>query len=95
MRFACAELGFAPRESHIVVDSAVALAMVGSGMGYTLATPVMMSLAPSTARLVPGIAAGGRRIVIMVHERMAEQPAIAHVVDVLGEVFTELSLAAD
>ncbi len=95
MRFACAELGIAPRESHIVVDSAVALAMVGSGMGFSLATPVTMSLAPSTARLVPGWSAGGRRIVVLVHEAMADQPAISHVVDVLAEVFAELVPAAD
>jgi DNA-binding transcriptional LysR family regulator len=93
VRFACAELGFAPRETHIVVDSAVALAMVGSGMGLSLATPIMMSLAPRSARLVDGTASGGRRIVAMVREGMADQPAIAHVVEVLGEVFAELEMS--
>lgn len=87
VRFGIAELGIAPREAHIVTDSAVTLAMVGEGMGVSLATPIMMSLAPPTVGIVPGSACGGRRIVVMTRPQAAEQPAVARVAEALAEVF--------
>ncbi|WP_349827207.1 LysR family transcriptional regulator [Brevibacterium litoralis] len=87
LRFACAEAGIAPRESHIVMDSAVALAMVGGRMGFTLATPIMMSLAPASVRLVEPVELSGRDIVVIAREDMAARPEVATVVDALRTVF--------
>ncbi|MFB9777898.1 LysR family transcriptional regulator [Brevibacterium otitidis] len=88
VRFAIAGLGFAPRETHIITDTTVALAMVRSGLGFTLGTPIMMALAPDGLHLVPGTEAGGRHIVVISREELADRPDITAVTDVLTEVFT-------
>src|SRR5699024_11823526 len=44
MRLATSALGITAKETHIVTDTAVALAQAGTGLGLTLASPIMMSL---------------------------------------------------
>lgn len=95
VRFGIAELGLAARETHVVTDSAVTLAMVGSGMGLSLATPIMMSLAPASVRLVPGTECGGRRIVVMAGPQARMQPAVARVITALRQVFASPQIPAD
>ncbi|MCQ9386164.1 LysR family transcriptional regulator [Brevibacterium moorei] len=75
LRFACADLGFAPVERHIVTDTAVSLAMAGAGVGLTLATPTMLALAPGVATVVPGTECGARTIVAMVRAEVEDGAA--------------------
>lgn len=93
LRFACTEAGFVPRETHIAMDTAMAMAMVAGGMGYTLATDIMMSLAPHGVRLVRPARYPRRTIVVMAREDMAVRPEIATVVEALETVFAEPALA--
>src|SRR5699024_9276124 len=41
MRLATSALGITAKETHIVTDTAVALALAGTGLGLTLASPIM------------------------------------------------------
>ena len=94
VRFACADLGITPRESHIVIDSAMSLALAASGVGYTLATPLMMSLAPRDVFTVQGSRCGLRRIVVMTRTATRERPAVTRVTKALVDVFAEISATA-
>ena len=50
VRAACRRAEYEPRVTHLVTDTAVSLAMVAQGLGVTMLTPMMMTLAP------PGLA---------------------------------------
>lgn len=85
MRFATAAIGIAAKETHIVTDTAVALALAGTGLGLTLATPIMMSLGGADIELHPIAEAGGREIIVLTGPEPAE--SVTAVAEVIGEVF--------
>ncbi|MGO1453003.1 MAG: LysR family transcriptional regulator [Brevibacterium yomogidense] len=86
VRFALAERSIAPRETHIVVDTAVTLALVGAGVGLGLATPTMLTLAPEPVESVPGTECGERRIVALTRSELDAQPGVVAAVDAFAEV---------
>ena len=45
-RAACRRAGFEPRVTHLVTDTAVSQVMVAQGLGATMATEMMLALAP-------------------------------------------------
>ncbi|MCD1287095.1 LysR family transcriptional regulator [Brevibacterium sp. GP-SGM9] len=90
MRLATSALGIAAKETHIVTDTAVALALAGTGLGLTLATPIMMSLGGPDVELHPVTAGsdaevGGREIIVLT----SPDPAgpVRAVAEVVAEVF--------
>ena len=85
MRLATSALGIAAKETHIVTDTAVALALAGTGLGLTLATPIMMSLGGSDVDLHPIAEAGGREIIVLTSPAPADP--VAAVAEVVAEVF--------
>ncbi|MEQ7737190.1 LysR substrate-binding domain-containing protein, partial [Escherichia coli] len=75
-RFACARSGIEPKVQHLVTDTAVAIALAESGVGITLATPLMMTLRPTTA---PSAAMPGesmRSIVAIVRSAALERDSV-------------------
>ncbi len=86
VRFALAERSIAPRETHIVVDTAVTLALVAAGVGLGLATPTMLALAPEPVESVPDTDCGERRIVALTRSELDAQPGVAAAVDAFAEV---------
>ncbi|SMY11098.1 LysR family transcriptional regulator [Brevibacterium jeotgali] len=86
VRFALAERAIAPRETHIVVDTAVTLALVAAGVGLGLATPTMLALAPEPVDSVPGTECGERRIVALTRSELDAQPGVAAAVDAFADV---------
>lgn len=86
VRFALAERAIAPRETHIVVDTAVTLALVAAGVGLGLATPTMLALAPEPVDSIPGTECGERRIVALTRSELDTQPGVAAAVDAFAEV---------
>ncbi len=55
-RFACAKAGIEPKVQHTVTDTAVSIALAESGVGITIASPLMMGLRPtiSPVAVLPG-----------------------------------------
>lgn len=49
VRTACARAGIAPRERHLVTDTAVSIALAEAGLGITLVTPLMLTMRATTA----------------------------------------------
>lgn len=89
-RFACAASGIDPRVTHTVTDTAVSIAMAESGTGITLATPLMMTLHPTTSPL--GRLTGGstRDIVATVRTASLDRPSVAAVHNALVVIFARL-----
>lgn len=85
MRLATSAMGIQAKESHIVTDTAVALALAGTGLGLTLATPIMMSLGGPDVTLHPVTGAGGREIIVLTVP--APSAPVAAVAEVVAEVF--------
>lgn len=92
MRFATTALGIAAKETHIVTDTAVALALAGTGLGLTLATPIMMALAGPGVQLRPIAGAGGREIIVLTG--MHPSDPVRSVAEVVAEVFRVLRMRA-
>src|SRR5699024_9763470 len=81
MRLATSALGITAKETHIVTDTAVALALAGTGLGLTLASPIMMSLGGDDVELHPVAEAGGREIIVLTSPEPSEPVrAVAEVV---------------
>lgn len=92
-RFACATAGIEPNVQHTVTDTAVSIALAESGVGITLATPLMMGLRPSaspTARL-PGDSC--RSIVSIARSAALERDSVRSVRDALVQAFQPLAAA--
>lgn len=85
MRLATSALGIEAKETHIVTDTAVALALAGTGLGLTLATPIMMSLGGSEVDLHPVAGAGGREIIVLTSPDPSEP--VRAVAEVVADVF--------
>ncbi|MDR6558782.1 DNA-binding transcriptional LysR family regulator [Arthrobacter pascens] len=94
-RFACATAGIEPNVQHTVTDTAVSIALAESGVGITLATPLMMGLRPTgspTARL-PGD--GHRSIVAIARSSALEKDSVRTVRDALVQAFLPLAAASE
>jgi DNA-binding transcriptional LysR family regulator len=86
-RFACARSGIEPNVQHLVTDTAVSIALAESGVGITLATPLMMGLRPTDAptSVMPG--ESNRSIVAIVRSAALERDSIRAVRDALVHAF--------
>lgn len=87
-RFACAQAGIEPRVQHSVTDTAVSIALAESGVGITLATPLMVGLRPtiSPAATLPGHSY--RSIVTITRTTALEKDSVRAVKDALVHAFS-------
>ena len=86
-RFACASAGIDPHVIHTVTDTAVSIAMAESGIGITLATPLMMVLHPTNSPIGPLRGGSTRDIVAIARSGALERSSVAAVRDALAHVF--------
>ena len=86
-RLACAAAGVQPNLVHVVTDTAVSLAMVESGLGVTLATPLMLRLYPRSLATAPLPGGSVREIVAVVRRGSLERESVRAVLDALQRVF--------
>lgn len=88
-RFACARSGIEANVQHLVTDTAVSIALAESGIGVTLATPLMMGLRPTAAptAVLPGKST--RSIVAIVRSSALERDSVRAVRDALVHAFSQ------
>jgi DNA-binding transcriptional LysR family regulator len=86
-RFACAQAGIEPKVRHTVTDTAVSIALAESGVGITLATPLMVGLRPtdSPTAEIPG--GSYRNIVAIARSSALEKESVRAVRDALKAAF--------
>jgi DNA-binding transcriptional LysR family regulator len=89
-RFACAKGGIEPRVQHTVTDTAVSIALAESGVGITLATPLMMGLRPTDTPIVALPGNSQRRIVAIARSSALEKESVRAVRDALIQAFPPL-----
>ncbi|MDQ0676985.1 DNA-binding transcriptional LysR family regulator [Arthrobacter pascens] len=89
-RFACAKGGIEPRVQHTVTDTAVSIALAESGVGITLATPLMMGLRPTDTPTVALPGNSQRRIVAIARSSALEKESVLAVRDALIQAFPPL-----
>ncbi|MBT2517311.1 LysR family transcriptional regulator [Streptomyces sp. ISL-90] len=86
-RLACAAADIEPHVIHTVTDTAVSIAMAESGIGITLATPLMMVLHPTDTPVAPLPGGSTRDIVAIARSAALERSSVAAVRDALAHVF--------
>ena len=83
--FACARSGIHPRVRHSISDTALSIALAGSGTGITLATPLMLALHPTDAPIVPLPVPAQRSIVALTRQGAANRRGVALALTALDE----------
>lgn len=86
-RFACAKAGIEPRVQHTVTDTAVSIALAESGVGITLATPLMIGLRPTESPIAVLPAESRRFIVAIARSAALERDSVVAVRDALVHAF--------
>jgi DNA-binding transcriptional LysR family regulator len=89
-RFACAQAGIEPNVQHTVTDTAVSIALAESGVGITLATPLMMGLRPTSSPVATLPGNSYRSIVAIARSSALEKESVSAVRDALIEAFSPL-----
>lgn len=88
VRTACARAGIAPRERHLVTDTAVSIALAEAGLGITLVTPLMLAMRATTALTVPLPGPSTRDVVALTRTSALERAGVRAVRSALVEAFT-------
>jgi DNA-binding transcriptional LysR family regulator len=89
-RFACARAGIEPRIQHTVTDTAVSISLAESGVGITLATPLMLALRPTDSPVVTLPGNSYRSIVAIARSSALEKESVRAVRDALIKAFSPL-----
>jgi DNA-binding transcriptional LysR family regulator len=87
-RFACAEAGIEPKVQHTVTDTAVSIALAESGVGITLATPLMMGLRPTSSPVATLPGNSHRSIVAIARSSALQKESVSAVRDALIHAFS-------
>ncbi|WP_461165112.1 LysR family transcriptional regulator [Arthrobacter sp. R4-81] len=87
-RFACAEAGIEPKVQHTVTDTAVSIALAESGVGITLATPLMMGLRPTDSPVAKLPGNTHRSIVAIARSSALQKESVSAVRDALIHAFS-------
>lgn len=90
-RFACARAGIEPKVQHTVTDTAVSIALAESGVGITLATPLMMELRPTDSPVATLPGDSNRSIVAIARSSVLEKESVRAVRDALVHAFATRS----
>ena len=88
VRTACAWAGIAPRERHLVTDTAVSIALAEAGLGITLVTPLMLAMRATTAPTAPLPGPSTRDVVALARTSALERVGVRAVRSALVEAFT-------
>jgi len=88
VRTACARAGIAPRERHLVTDTAVSIALAEAGLGITLVTPLMLAMRATTAPTVALPGPSTRDVVVLARTSALERVGVRAVRSALVEAFT-------
>ena len=88
VRTACARAGIAPRERHLVTDTAVSIALAEAGLGITLVTPLMLAMRATTAPTAPLPGPSTRDVVALARTAALERAGVRAVRAALVEAFT-------
>ena len=87
VRTACARAGIAPRERHLVTDTAVSIALAEAGLGITLVSPLMLAMRSTTAPTAPLPGPSTRDVVALARTSTLERAGVRVVRDALVEAF--------
>ena len=88
VRTACARAGIAPRERHLVTDTAVSIALAEAGLGITLVTPLMLTMRATTAPTAPLPGPSTRDVVALARTAALDRVGVRTVRSALVEAFT-------
>jgi DNA-binding transcriptional LysR family regulator len=88
VRTACARAGIAPRERHLVTDTAVSIALAEAGLGITLVTPLMLSMRATTAPTVALPGPSTRDVVALTRTAALDRAGVRAVRSALIQAFT-------
>nr|WP_269778760.1 LysR substrate-binding domain-containing protein [Microlunatus antarcticus] len=88
VRTACARAGIAPRERHLVTDTAVSIALAEAGLGITLVTPLMLAMRATTAPTVALPGPSTRDVVALTRTAALDRTGVRAVRSALVEAFT-------
>jgi DNA-binding transcriptional LysR family regulator len=88
VRTACARAGIAPRERHLVTDTAVSIALAEAGLGITLVTPLMLAMRATSAPTAPLPGPSTREVVALARTSTLERAGVRAVRSALVEAFT-------
>jgi DNA-binding transcriptional LysR family regulator len=89
-RFACARAGIEPIVQHTVTDTAVSISLAESGVGITLATPLMLALRPTDSPVATLPGNSYRSIVAIARSSALEKESVRAVRDALIQAFSPL-----
>lgn len=87
VRTACARAGIAPRERHLVTDTAVSIALAEAGLGITLVTPLMLAMRGTSAPTVPLPGPSTRDVIVLARVPALERAGVLRVRTALVEAF--------
>lgn len=87
VRTACARAGVAPRERHLVTDTAVSIALAEAGLGITLVTPLMLAMRATSAPTAPLPGPSTRDVVALAKTSALERAGVRAVRSALVEAF--------
>lgn len=87
VRTACARAGIAPRERHLVTDTAVSIALAEAGLGITLVTPLMLAMRATVAPTAPLPGPSTRDVVTLARTSALERAGVRAVRAALVEAF--------
>ncbi len=95
VRTACARAGIAPRERHLVTDTAVSIALAEAGLGITLVTPLMLAVRATAAPTAPLPGPSTRDVVALARTSALERPGVVRVRAALVAGFAAKDLPPD
>lgn len=94
VRIACREAGFEPDIRHEVGEQSTTLALVGAGLGVTLASDLGLSTSPADVDVIPLTDALTRTVSIAYRERDARRRPLQAFVEAFTEAAREMGLGA-
>lgn len=90
--FACARAGIRPRVRHSVEDTALSIALAESGVGITLATPLMLALRPTNAPTAELPKEASRQIVALTGHASSHRESLQEVLAALRDTFRDVAV---
>jgi DNA-binding transcriptional LysR family regulator len=87
VRTACARAGIAPRERHLVTDTAVSIALAEAGLGITLVTPLMLAMRSTSAPTAPLPGPSTRSVVALARSSALDRSGVRTVRGALVDAF--------
>lgn len=87
-RMACVRSGITVVEKHVVTDTALAIALVGGGIGITVATPLMLDFHRGDTVAVPLLSGATREVVTLAKTAVLQRSSVSAVNQTLQTVLS-------